>query len=82
MAQDTTHIRVSRATKKRLDREIVRLLKAYAEGRTEAVEPGECNNPLYRGMSHDALINRLLDLDERKRERAEQSRARKRKGKG
>ena len=77
MATETTHIRIGKATKARLDAEIGRLMRAYEQGRTDSVEPGESNNPAYKGLSHDALINRLLDLDARKRERAAAARRRK-----
>lgn len=75
----TTHIRIGVKTRARLDVERERLEKAYAEGRTESVRMGSSLNPTLAGVSYDALIERLLDLDAATRRRRVQSAARRRK---
>lgn len=78
MAAKWTHVRLKMETKRRLDAEIRRLTTAYQEGRTDRAGGEDNPNPAFAGMSVDALITRLLDLDERKRQRATESRKRKR----
>ena len=80
MAGDSVMVRVSRATKARMEAEVRRLVAATVQGRSEAGSADANANPAFLGMTYDALINRLLDLDENTRRRQRESAARRRKG--
>lgn len=60
---DRTHVRISRATKARLEAYIARYEAAVQAGRIEADprEQAETINPLAATLSLDAAICRLLD---------------------